>query len=80
MTLLKFLLQNTWICIAVCTICSKPELEATQDKITAAVDSMNECCGSAKGSRTLCASSAAALLVFGPVMPKGGLTLLVLGV
>jgi hypothetical protein len=34
----------------------------------------------AKGGGTLCAGSAAALLVFGPVMPKGELTLLALGV
>jgi hypothetical protein len=37
-------------------------------------------CYSAKGGGTLCAGSAAALLVFGPVMPKGELALLVLGV
>jgi hypothetical protein len=34
----------------------------------------------AKGGGTLRAGSAAALLVFGPVMPKGELALLVLGV
>jgi hypothetical protein len=33
-----------------------------------------------KGGGTLCDGSAAALLVFGPVMPKGELALLVLGV
>jgi hypothetical protein len=33
-----------------------------------------------KGGGTLCAGSAAALLVFGPVMPKGELALLVLRV
>jgi hypothetical protein len=33
-----------------------------------------------KGGGTLCAGSTVALLVFGPVMPKGELALLVLGV
>jgi hypothetical protein len=43
-TLLKFSLQNVWICIAICAVYSKHELEAKQDKITAAVDSVNVCC------------------------------------
>ena len=33
-----------------------------------------------KGGGTLCAGNAAALLVFGPVVPKGELALLFLGV
>jgi hypothetical protein len=43
-------------------------------------DSYTELSCAAKGGGTLCAGSAAALLVFGAVMPKGELALLVLGV